>query len=319
MILIVTVAAGDALPKSALELVTVARQLAGGTDIAALVVGSAAAAQTMSDYVPVVRSVSATELQPLRAEALTSAVQQASAELGATTVLLSANRLGQSVAPRLAVRLDAALLEDVIDVSGTAGDYRAERYSYLSRVTETVTTSSATTVITVKPNLFEVAQKQAGGAVTPFQPRFDERDTRVTVGQRSAAAGGRVKLEEARAVVAGGRGLGSAEAFNQLVEPLADALHAGIAATRAVVDAGWRPYAEQVGQTGKSVAPELYIALGISGAVQHLSGMNRSKVIVAINKDADAPIFKIVDYGVVGDVGQIAPALTRAIEENQGS
>src|SRR5690606_26199368 len=144
-------------------------------------------------------------------------------------------------------------------------------------------------------------------------------DTRVTVGERSAAAGGRVKLEEAKAVVAGGRGLGSAEAFDQLVEPLADALGAGIAATRAVVAAGGRPYPQQGGQPGQSVAPDLYLALGISGAVQHLSGMNRSKVIVAVNKDADAPIFKIVDYGIVGDVAQVAPAIAAALEESQGS
>lgn len=319
MILITTVANGDALPKSALELVTVARRLAGGAQVAALVVGPAAAAQAMSAYVPVVSSVDAPELRPLRAEALTSAVQQVSTELGATTLLLSANRLGQSVAPRLAVRLNAALLEDVTDVSGAAGDYQAKRYSYLSRVTETVRSHSAMTVITVKPNLFGVAEQQPGGTVTPFAPQFSADDTRVTVGQRSAAQGGRVKLEEARVVVAGGRGFGSAEAFDQLLEPMADALHAGIAATRAVVDAGWRPYAEQVGQTGHSVSPELYLALGISGAVQHLSGMNRSKIIVAVNKDADAPIFKIVDYGVVGDVVQIAPALTQAIKESQGS
>lgn len=320
MILLVTTAPGGNLPKSARELVTVARQLAGGGPVAAAVIGPESAASQMAEYVPQVYSLSAAELEPARAEAVTAAVQQVAAQAGATTVLMAANRLGQSVAPRVAVRLNAALLEDVIKVSGTAGAYEAVRYSYLSRVTETVrTVGGDATVITVKPNVFPVADAQPGGSVTSVAPQLDATATRVQVGQRSAATGGRVKLEEAGVVVGGGRGFGSAEAFAQVVEPMADALNAGVASTRAVVDAGWRPYAEQVGQTGKSVAPDLYLALGISGAVQHLSGMNRSKVIVAVNKDADAPIFKIVDYGIVGDVAQVAPAIAAALEESQGS
>ena len=122
-------------------------------------------------------------------------------------------------------------------------------------------------------------------------------------------------MEDADVVVAGGRGLGSAEGFAALVEPLADQLSAGVASTRAVVDAGWRTYAEQVGQTGKTVAPKLYLALGVSGAVQHLSGMNRSTIVAAINKDADAPIFKVADYGIVGDVHAVVPALRAALKE----
>ncbi len=320
MILIVTTATGGSLPKSAFELVTVARQLANGSAIAAAVVGPESAAADLANYVPKVVSLAAAELVPLRAETLTAAAQQVAAELGATTVLLAANRLGQSVAPRLAVRLGAALLEDVIKVQGSAGSYEAVRYSYLARVTETVRTAAAgAAVITVKPNVFASAEAQPGGTVSSFTPQLGAADTRVQVGQRSAATGGRVKLEEAKVVVAGGRGLGSAEAYARLVEPLADVLNAGVASTRAVVDAGWRPYAEQVGQTGKSVAPDLYIALGISGAVQHLSGMNRSKVIVAVNKDADAPIFRVVDYGIVGDVAQVAPALAEALKAAKGS
>lgn len=320
MILIVTTAPGGNLPKSARELVTVARQLAGGGQVAAAVIGPESAATAMADYVPQVYSLSAAELQPVRAEAVTAAVHEVAQQAGADTVIMAANRLGQSVAPRVAVRMNAALLEDVIEVSGSAGSYEAVRFSYLSRVTETVkTVGGAATVITVKPNVFAVAEQQPGGSVSAVAPQLDASATRVQVGQRSAATGGRVKLEEAGVVVGGGRGLGSAEAFTQVVEPMADVLNAGIASTRAVVDAGWRPYAEQVGQTGKSVAPELYIALGISGAVQHLSGMNRSKVIVAINKDADAPIFRIVDYGIVGDVSQVGPALTAALKEAKGS
>lgn len=320
MILIMAVAQDGDLSKSTLELVTAANGVAGGS-VAALVVGPASAAKKMAQFVPRVLSVDSPELQPIRAEALTSVTQQAAAEVGADVVLMSANRLGQSVAPRLAVRLEAALLEEVTSLSGEGSALVGKRFSYLSRVTETVsaTAPSGKTVVTVKPNVFKPAEPQAEGEVSELAVSFSEADTRVTVGARSAASGGRVTLEEASVVVAGGRGLGSAEAFVEYIEPLADALNAGIATTRAVVDSGWRPYSEQVGQTGKSVAPDLYFALGISGAVQHLSGMNRSKVIVAINKDADAPIFRLVDYGIVAGVEEVVPALLSALKERAGS
>lgn len=312
--LLVTSGPDGRLQRSALELVTVARGVGAEDGLHALVFGPREAADALAKHVPHVHHVATAG--PLTAEPATTAVTELATALGARLVLLAANRFGQSVAPRVAVRLGAALLEDVTHLERAGAGLEARRLSYLARVTETVRTAGAgACVVTVKPNVFKPAETGAAGSVVEFAPAAAPGDGRVQVGARAAAVGGRVPLEEAKVVVAGGRGLGSPEAFERDVTSLATALGAGVAATRAVVDAGWRPYDEQVGQTGKSVSPDLYIALGISGAVQHLSGMNRSKVIVAVNKDADAPIFKVADYGIVGDVAAVAPAMREAVTE----
>ena len=317
MILVVAEHLNGKLKKSALELVSAAQGLAGslGAEVTGLVYGQdvSAAAQELAGYLDKVVTVEDAALGDWRAETATTVVAEVAKTRAAKAVLVSASKSGLSYSPRVAVRLDAPLLEDVTALEVQGGAVVAKRYSYLSRVTETVRANSLPVVISVKPNVFPVAEAGASGTVERQDVALNERDTRVQVGQKAAAKRGRVALEEARVVVAGGRGVGGPEGFATLVEPLADALGAGIGATRAVVDAGWRPYAEQVGQTGKMVAPDLYIALGVSGAVQHLSGMNRSKVIVAVNKDADAPIFKIADYGVVGDVNAVVPALKDAL------
>lgn len=317
MILVVAEHLNGKLKKSALELVSAAQGLAGslGAEVAGLVYGQdvSAAAQELAGYLDKVVTVEDAALGDWRAETATTVVAEVAKARAAKAVLVSASKSGLSYSPRVAVRLDAPLLEDVTALEVQGGAVVAKRYSYLSRVTETVRANSLPVVISVKPNVFPVAEAGASGTVETQGVALNERDTRVQVGQKAAAKRGRVALEEARVVVAGGRGVGGPEGFATLVEPLADALGAGVGATRAVVDAGWRPYAEQVGQTGKMVAPDLYIALGVSGAVQHLSGMNRSKVIVAVNKDADAPIFKIADYGVVGDVNAVVPALKDAL------
>lgn len=324
MILLVTFEKDGRLAKSALELVSAARTVAeqSGVSIMGAVLGAdpEPAAEELARYVHTVTAVKGAELAPWRADTAAAGVERLATASGATVVLASATRSGLSFTPRLAVKLGAALLEDVTSVTADEAGITAQRFSYLARVTETVRALATPVVISVKQNALPAAAPAAApGQVEVKAFEVDATTSRVAVGDRTAAKGGRVALEEAKRVVAGGRGLGDTESFTALVEPLADVLGAGIGSTRAVVDAGWRPYAEQVGQTGKTVAPDLYLALGISGAVQHLSGMNRAKVIVAINKDADAPIFKVADYGIVGDVKLVAPALLEAVKDTLAS
>jgi len=314
MILVVASYAKGRLSKATYELVSAARQVGSEDTVGVLVLGSgvdavAAEAAGIADQVLVVDDAAFARYSP---EVWSEAVANVAAEGEAWLVLIAASRSGREYSPRVAVRLNAPLLEDVISLSRDGGSISAQRYSFLARATETLMAEGPVVVVTVKPGIFaaaatcetpgeqfEVEQSVAASRVKTFEERVD--------------ASSAVSLTEADIVVAGGRGLGSAEGFERLLVPLAEALGAAMGATRAVVDAGWRPYTEQVGQTGKTVQPKVYIAVGISGATQHLSGMNKSKVIIAINKDADAPIFKIADYGVVGDVDRILPALLEKI------
>jgi electron transfer flavoprotein alpha subunit len=185
-------------------------------------------------------------------------------------------------------------------------------------VTETIETIGGSTgpiaVVTIKPGVFNPSSPRAEAA-EQFDVDLNIPAPRLKITGKTVERSSRVGLAEADIVVSGGRGVGSAEGFTQYVEALADQLGAAVGATRAIVDAGWRPYSEQVGQTGKTVQPKLYIAIGISGAVQHLSGMNKSKTIVAINRDAEAPIFKIADYGIIGDVPQLVPAILAELKK----
>ncbi len=316
MILFLAEHANGKLKKSALELVTASQTLASklGKDVAGIVLGAdVGVAQELANYTNVI-TVQDAALADIRAETYTSVLTALVKELNAATLLVSASRSGLSFSPRVAMRLDAPLLEDVTSLEVQDNHIIATRLTYLARVTETVKALSFPVIISVKPNIFPVAASGTAGKVESKKLTLSEQDQRVKVGEKSSAKTGRVALEEADLVVTGGRGVGSSEGFSKLVEPLADVLGAGVGATRAVVDAGWRPYGEQVGQTGKTVAPKAYFALAVSGAVQHMSGMNRSKYIVAINKDPDAPIFKVADYGIVGDVNTVVPALMEALK-----
>lgn len=304
-------ASADGPTRAALQAIGAARTLAesAGTTVEAVAAG-AEAAQAAAAYAPVVHRVELPQdNQETRVRALAAALEAS----GARALVLAGTRTSQAVAPRVALRSGGALLEDVTAVEAEADGVRAWRLTQLQRVAEEIVAEASPVVATVKIGSFEPAQPHGAGEVRPLEVAYEPADARVTVQAGGRSAGAKLALEEAEVVVAAGRGVGSADAVAQLVEPLAARLGGAIGATRAVVDSGWRPYDEQIGQTGKTVAPEVYVALGISGAVQHLSGMSRSRRIVAINQDADAPIFKHCDVGVVGDVHAVVPALLAAL------
>jgi electron transfer flavoprotein alpha subunit len=316
MILIVVEHANGKVSKATYEMVTCARELEREGPIAALVLGygTVTVANEVALLVDQVLVADHAELKDYDPEVWSAAVAQIASEGEANSVMISGSRSGREYSPRVAVKLDAPLLEDVISVTPKEGGISAKRYTYLARVTETVVVDAPVIVITPKQAAF-VAATPGTQAAEQFDVDLTLPQRRVQITGKSQEKTSRISLADAEIVVAGGRGVGSAEGFTTLVEGLADQLGAAVAATRAIVDAGWRPYSEQVGQTGKTVQPKAYIAIGISGAVQHLSGMGKSKCIVAINKDADAPIFKVADYGIIGDVNQIVPAMIAAIRK----
>jgi electron transfer flavoprotein alpha subunit len=310
MILVIVEHALGKLRKSTYEMATAARQIGREGPVTMVVLGSgvssvAEQAALLADQVLVGDKPELAHYDP---EIWASAAAQIAREGEAHTILIAGSRSGREYSPRVAIKLDAPLIEDAITLEDRSGVLGATHYTFLARVTEKVEAQGPVVVVTVKPGAFAVAQP-GSTAAEQFDVELNLPLPRLTVTGRTEEKSERVSLTDADLVVAGGRGVGSPEGFTQLVEALADQLGAAVGATRAIVDAGWRPYSEQVGQTGKTVQPKAYIAVGISGAVQHLSGMNKSKFIVAINKDADAPIFKIADYGIVGDVSEIVPAI----------
>jgi electron transfer flavoprotein alpha subunit len=226
-------------------------------------------------------------------------------------ILVGATPSGRDVGARLAAKLKRPYLSECTDLAIDGGNVEATRAMYAGKVRARVR-SPLPAVASVRPNAFPLADGAAQPAVTAVAAGGSPGLAFVRF-EPTASGGGRVSLSEARVIVSGGRGLKGPEGWTQ-VEALADVLGAALGASRAVTDAGWRPNEEQVGQTGKTVTPDLYIALGISGAIQHLAGMTSSKVIVAVNKDPDADIFKVADYGIVGDVFEFLPAFTEAVK-----
>ena len=303
----------------ALEAVTAARALADvtGGEVHALVTGAsgaeahaAALGKAGADVVLVLEHAGFAQYN---AEATADAAAGRIKSGSYRAAIFSASAQGRDLAPRVAAKLGAPLVMDVV-ATEIAGDTLVVGHpSYAGKVITTQALKGSPVLAALRPGAIAPGESGRPGTVERIQPAGDPSAARVVVTELVEGNRGKIDLGEAKIIVAGGRGLRSAENF-RIVEELADAFgNAAVGATRAVTDDGWRPHSDQIGQTGRLVSPDLYIAAGISGAIQHLAGMRTSRTIVAINKDKEAPIFKIADYGIVGDVMEVVPALTAAV------
>jgi len=304
--------------KVTFEALSVAQQLAGDTDgqITAIVMGSSIEGQASdlarygADRIVVADDRA---LADFTGEAYTNVLVDIVAKETPGVIVLGATSQGKDLAARLSVRLDAALANDCVSLQSDAGQVIASRYMYGGKIIADVALAGSPVIVTMRPNTVVINEAAGGGEIEKISPAVGEVRAQV-VGQQLES--GKVDLTEADVVVSGGRGMGGND-FS-VVESLAQVLGGAVGASRSAVDEGWRPASDQVGQTGKTVSPNLYIACGISGAIQHLAGMSSSKVIVAINKDPEAPLISKADYAVVGDLFEVVPALTEEIKRVKG-
>ena len=237
-------------------------------------------------------------------------------ERSATMVVAAASTFSKDILPRAAALLDAGMVSDVISIKPAGDDYVFDRVLFAGNAIATVTLEGARKVLTVRAAAYDApAKEDATSPVVSVDVAADSLPNQIQFVSRETRPAGRPDATEARVVVSGGRAVKNAEDFERLVGGLADALAGAVGASRALVDAGITPNTLQIGQTGKIVAPELYIGLGISGAIQHLAGMKDSKVIVAVNQDEDAPIFEVADYGLVGDVYEVVPEMLEKLQQ----
>jgi len=303
------------LRRASLEVVSAAQRLASslGATVSAVVIGpgSEALAGELASYgADEVRVFDDEALAAYATESWARAFAQAIADTRPSVVLLPFTSVGKDLAPRVAAKVGAGLVSDCVALEVKGGRMVARRPVYAGKAYATVEWAGEPQMATLRPNVFPPGQPDASRKAQVVKASVDA-SARARVASVRATAQGKVQLTEAQVIVSGGRGLKGPENFH-LVESLAEAMGGAVGASRAVVDAGWVDHQMQVGQTGKTVSPMLYVACGISGAIQHLAGMSSSKYIVAINKDKDAPIFKVADYGIFGDVFEVLPKLTEA-------
>ncbi len=288
-----------------------------GTSATALVLGSAdeSAMQQLGAYgAQKVWHVADSRLDNLNSRAYTKAIATAVEKAGAAIVITLHDVTGKAVAPRLAARLKAGLVAGAISQPDLSKGFVIKKSVFSGKAFSHINITSDKKVVTLMPNSFPVKKGEGTAAVEKLEVAFDDKDFGVQVKEVKAVSGDSIPLPEAELVVSGGRGMKGPENWGVL-ENLAQSLGAALACSRPVADSHWRPHHEHVGQTGGTIRPNLYIAVGISGAIQHLAGVNSSKTIVVINKDPEAPFFKAADYGVIGDALEIVPKLTEAVKK----
>jgi electron transfer flavoprotein alpha subunit len=310
------------LRRASLEVVSEARRLAGGlgASVSSVLIGpgTESLAPELASYgADRVVVFDDAALGAYATEAYALALAQAISDAKPSVVLVPFTAMGKDLAPRVAAKAGAGLASDCVALEAKGGKLVARRPMYAGKAYATVEWSGEPQIATLRPNVFAPGQPDASRQAEVVKGSVDA-SSRAKVTAVAASAQGKVQLAEAQIIVSGGRGLKGKENF-PLVEALAEAMGAAVGASRAVVDAGWVDHQMQVGQTGKTVSPTLYVACGISGAIQHLAGMSSSRCIVAINKDADAPIFKVADYGILGDVFEVLPKLTAAAKAHFAS
>lgn len=311
------------LKKSAFEVATYGKDIAVqlGTEAIALSIGEISSDELskLGTYgISKVYHVSNEDLKTFVNQAYASIIASAAKQENASVVVLSNTFSGKGLAPRLATKLEAGVVSGAISIPTINGNtFEIKKTAFSNKAIATVVVDSAVKVITTNPNSYMVKETGGTASVEPFTASVQASDFN-TVVKDIVRATHKISLPEAEIVVSAGRGMKGPENWG-MIEELAEVLGAATACSKPVSDAGWRPHAEHVGQTGIVVSPNLYIAIGISGAIQHLAGVSSSKTIVVINKDPEAPFFKVADYGIVGDAFTIVPKLTEALKAHKGN
>lgn len=309
--------------KSVYEVVSYAKSVADslGTTVTAISIGDVAESelQKLGNYgASEVLNVSNTQLKQFINQAYASVIVAAAQKVGAKTVVISNSFSGKSLAPRVAAKLNAGLADGAVSLPEINGNtFKVKKTAFSGKAFAIVELISDNKVIAMNPNSYTVNEVGGSANVSTFSPEINSQDLSTVINEIVRATD-KVSLPDAEIVVSAGRGLKGPENWG-MIEELAEVLGAATACSKPVSDAGWRPHSEHVGQTGIAVSPNLYIAIGISGAIQHLAGVSSSKTIVVINKDPEAPFFKVADYGIVGDAFEVVPKLTAAIRAHKGN